>query len=198
MRRGLITLLVGATVLVMASSVLAAPEARPQTGAAHGLSPMILIGLAAILILAKLGGELFERIGQPAVLGELIGGIIIGNLVLLGFTAAEPLKTDATIAALAQLGVILLLFEVGLESNLGEMLEVGWSSLFVAVAGVVALFFLGWGVSAYFLPDASRLAHVFMGCGVMRDERGNYGASVEGPGQAFVARVANYSWRGGD
>ena len=67
------------------------------------------------------------------------------------------------IAALAQLGVILLLFEVGLESNLGEMLEVGWSSLFVAVAGVVALFFLGWGVSAYFLPDASRLAHVFIG-----------------------------------
>jgi Kef-type K+ transport system membrane component KefB len=76
---------------------------------------------------------------------------------------AEPLKTDGVIAALAQLGVILLLFEVGLESNLGEMLEVGWSSLFVAVAGVVALFFLGWGVSAYFLPDASRLAHIFIG-----------------------------------
>ena len=57
---------------------------------------MVLIGLAAILIVAKLGGEFFERIGQPAVLGELIGGIIIGNLVLFGFTAAEPLKTDAS------------------------------------------------------------------------------------------------------
>jgi Kef-type K+ transport system membrane component KefB len=124
---------------------------------------MVLVGLAAMLIVAKLGGELFERIGQPAVLGELIGGIILGNLVLFGFTAAEPLRTDGVIAALAQLGVILLLFEVGLESNLGEMLEVGWSSLFVAVAGVVAPFFLGWGVSAYFLPNESRLVHVFIG-----------------------------------
>jgi Kef-type K+ transport system membrane component KefB len=97
------------------------------------------------------------------VLGELIGGIIIGNLALLGFAAAEPLKTDAIIAALAQIGVILLLFEVGLESSLDEMLEVGWSSLFVAVAGVVAPFFLGWGVSAYFLPQESRLVHVFIG-----------------------------------
>jgi Kef-type K+ transport system membrane component KefB len=93
----------------------------------------------------------------------LIGGIIIGNLVLFGFTAAEPLKTDEIVSALAQIGVILLLFEVGLESNLGEMLEVGWSSLFVAVAGVVAPFFLGWGVSAYFLPNESRLVHVFIG-----------------------------------
>ena len=116
-----------------------------------------------MLIAAKLGGELFERIRQPAVLGELLAGIVIGNLVLFGFAAAEDLKTDAVIAALAQIGVILLLFEVGLESNLGEMLEVGWSSLFVAVAGVVAPFFLGWGVAAYFLPGESPLVHVFIG-----------------------------------
>lgn len=163
MKRALITVLAGATVLLTAATVLAAPGAAATTDDAHGLRPVVLIGLAAMLIVAKLGGELFERIKQPAVLGELIGGIIIGNLVLFGFTAAEPLKTDGVIAALAQLGVILLLFEVGLESNLGEMLEVGWSSLFVAVAGVVALFFLGWGVSAYFLPNESRLAHIFIG-----------------------------------
>ena len=153
-----------AVILLCAASARAAPEATSATaGDAHGLQPMVLIGLAAILLLAKLGGELFERLKQPAVLGELIAGIIIGNLVLLGFTAAEPLKTDAVIAALAQLGVILLLFEVGLESDIGEMLEVGWSSLFVAVAGVVAPFFLGWGVSAYFLPGESRLVHIFVG-----------------------------------
>ena len=157
-------MLAGSSLLMIAQTAWAAPEAAsPAPGIAHGLDPMILIGLAVMLIVAKLGGEFFERIGQPAVLGELIGGIIIGNLVLLGFTAAEPLKTDGVIAALAQIGVILLLFEVGLESNLGEMLEVGWSSLFVAVAGVVAPFFLGWGVSAYFLPDESRLVHVFIG-----------------------------------
>jgi Kef-type K+ transport system membrane component KefB len=145
--------------------VQAAGEATdsPAAGDPHGLQPLVLVGLAAMLIVAKLSGELFERIGQPAVLGELIGGIILGNLVLFGFTAVEPLKTDGVIAALAQIGVILLLFEVGLESQIREMLEVGWSSLFVALAGVVAPFLLGWGVSAYFLPNEPRLVHIFLG-----------------------------------
>ncbi len=129
----------------------------------HGLDPVVLAGVAVMLIIAKLSGELFERFRQPAVLGELIGGICIGNLVLLGFTLAEPLKTNVIISALAELGVIILLFEVGLESNLGEMLEVGWSSLLVAIAGVVAPFFLGWGVAAYFLPGEATLGHIFIG-----------------------------------
>lgn len=164
MKRPFIAVMAAASLLLIAQSVGAAPETAANAASdAHGIRPMILIGLAVMLLLAKLGGEFFERIGQPAVLGELIGGIIIGNLVLFGFTAAEPLKTDGIIDALAQIGVILLLFEVGLESNLGEMLEVGWSSLFVAVAGVVAPFFLGWGVSAYFLPNEPRLVHVFIG-----------------------------------
>src|ERR1041385_604296 len=126
------------------------------------LQPRLLLGIAAVILAAKLSGELFERIKQPAVLGELIAGIVLGNLVLFGFTAIEPLKTDPLVGALAQMGVILLLFEVGLESNLGEMLEVGWSSLFVAISGVVAPFVLGWLVSAYFLPQQPRLVHVFI------------------------------------
>ncbi len=131
--------------------------------AAHGLDPIVLVGVAVIWIVAKFCGEVFERLGQPAVLGELCGGIILGNLMLAGVTIAEPLKTNVVISALAELGVIILLFEVGLESNLGEMLEVGWSSLLVAVLGVVAPFFLGWGVAAYFIPDEPRLVHIFIG-----------------------------------
>lgn len=138
-------------------------RAASEGEASQGLDPLVLVGVAVILIVAKLCGELFERIGQPAVLGELVAGIIMGNLVLFGFTAAEPLKTNETISALAEIGVIILLFEVGLESNLGEMLEVGWSSLLVAVAGVIAPFFLGWGVSAYFIPHEARLGHIFIG-----------------------------------
>jgi Kef-type K+ transport system membrane component KefB len=116
-----------------------------------------------MLVLAKVGGEIFERVGQSAVLGELCAGIVLGNLVIFGFNWAEPLKTNETIAALAELGVIILLFEVGLESDLKEMVEVGWSSLLVAVLGVIAPFFLGWGVSAYFIPGEARLAHIFIG-----------------------------------
>ena len=134
-----------------------------QGSTSHGLEPMVLVGIAAILVIAKLSGELFERIGQPAVLGELIGGIVVGNLALIGFNGAAFLKTNEIIGALAQLGVIILLFEVGLESNIAEMMEVGWSSLAVAVVGVIAPFFLGWGVAAYFIPHASQLEHIFIG-----------------------------------
>ena len=134
-----------------------------EPAASHHLDPTVLIGVAVMLVAAKIAGEIFERLKQPGVLGELGAGIVLGNLVLFGFTAVEPLKTHATIAALAELGVIILLFEVGLESDLKEMIEVGWSSLLVALVGVVAPFFLGWLVSAYFIPDESRLVHIFIG-----------------------------------
>lgn len=146
--------------LAAPSVVLGAPATEPSAG--HDFD-LLLIGLAVMLVTAKLGGELFGRLGQPAVLGELIAGMVLGNLILFGITAAEPLKTDAVITAIAEIGVIILLFEVGLESDISEMLEVGWSSLLVAVLGVVAPFLLGWAVSAYFLPGASPLVHVFIG-----------------------------------
>ncbi|HEX6716366.1 MAG TPA: cation:proton antiporter [Pyrinomonadaceae bacterium] len=139
-------------------------EGQGPTGTeTHGLDPAVLIGVAIMLVIAKLCGELFERVHQPGVLGELFAGILLGNLVIFGFGGAEALKTNATVAALAELGVIILLFEVGLESDLKEMMEVGWSSLIVAIVGVIAPFFLGWAVSAYFIPDEPRLAHIFIG-----------------------------------
>ena len=137
--------------------------AEPAGGAGHGLDPAVLIGVAVMLVAAKLAGELFERMKQSSVLGELFAGIVLGNLVIFGINAVEPLKTNVTIAALAELGVIILLFEVGLESDLKEMIEVGFSSLLVAVLGVIAPFLLGWLVSAYFIPDEPRLTHIFIG-----------------------------------
>jgi Kef-type K+ transport system membrane component KefB len=164
MKRPLLATIAVLLVLFAAETAWAGAE-MPLAPTSSGLDlhPVVLAGLAAILLIAKVAGELFERVGQPAVLGELLAGIFLGNLSLLGFQHADWIKTDGVIAALAQIGVILLLFEVGLESNLGEMLEVGWSSLLVAVAGVIAPFFLGWGVSAYFLPHESRLVHIFIG-----------------------------------
>lgn len=139
-------------------------RAETEGGApAHGLDPSVLLGVAVILITAKLGGELLERLGQPGVLGELLAGMAVGNLAILGWTGAESLKTNEVIAALAEIGVIILLFEVGLESNLTDMLDVGWASLLVAVAGVIAPFFLGWGVAAWFLPQEATLVHIFIG-----------------------------------
>jgi Kef-type K+ transport system membrane component KefB len=137
-------------------------EAAPA-GDGHGLNPFVLLALALILLVAKLGGELFTKLNQPAVLGELIGGMAVGGLALFGAGWVETIRADAVVSALAEIGVIILLFEVGLESNVREMMEVGWSALLVALLGVVAPFFLGWGVAAYFIPDEPRLAHVFIG-----------------------------------
>ncbi len=156
-------LLFGFIFFVLMLTTQIARAAGGEEDATHGLDPTVLLGLGVFLIVAKLAGEAFERLGQPAVLGELLGGIALGSLALFGFTGAEALRTNEALAAIAEIGVIILLFEVGLESNLGEMLEVGSSSLLVAILGVVAPFFLGWGVGAYFLPDAATLVHIFIG-----------------------------------
>ena len=161
MKRATNFLIAGVFFLVV-NRIFAAGEGTTGTES-HGLDPAVLIGVAVMLVVAKLMGEVFERLQQPAVLGELIAGIMLGNLVIFGFTRVESLKTNETVAALAELGVIILLFEVGLESDLKEMMEVGWSSLLVAVLGVIAPFLLGWAFSAYLVPDEPRLAHVFIG-----------------------------------
>lgn len=96
-----------------------------------------LVALIAIFLAAKVFGELAERIGQPAVLGELVGGVIVG---VSGLQLVDP--HDVTIHLLSELGVILLLFLIGLETDLKRLLSVGGSATTVAVVGV-ALPFIG-------------------------------------------------------
>ncbi|HEY8107048.1 MAG TPA: cation:proton antiporter [Gemmatimonadales bacterium] len=123
----------------------------------------VALALAVILIAAKLGGHVAQRIGQPAVLGELLVGVVLGNLGLAGLNWLEPIKSDATIDILARLGVIILLFEVGLESTVREMLHVGGRAIVVGVLGVVVPWLLGWAVGAALLPDHSMYVHLFLG-----------------------------------
>ena len=123
----------------------------------------VVLALAIILAAAKLAGHLAARVGQPAVLGELLAGIVLGSFDLAGLNWFAGIEADTTISILASLGVIILLFEVGLESTVRDMLEVGWPSLLVAVLGVAAPFALGWAVGAWFLPDRSIYVHAFLG-----------------------------------
>jgi len=126
------------------------------------IAPLIL-SLALILVAAKVGGHLAGRLGQPPVLGELAAGVLLGNLTLVGFYGLDYLKTDEAIAMLSSLGVIILLFQVGLESTVAQMMKVGVSSFVVATVGVIGPFVLGWGVGAWLLPQASMYAHIFLG-----------------------------------
>lgn len=142
-------------------ALLVAP--LPAAAAGAGAIVPTLLALTLILVVAKLGGHLAIRLQQPAVLGELVAGVIAGNLALAGFDGLTFVRDDPTVAALADLGVILLLFEVGLESTVAQMARVGITSLVVAVLGVVAPMLLGFGVGALLLPEQSWYVHLFLG-----------------------------------
>jgi Kef-type K+ transport system membrane component KefB len=100
----------------------------------------LLLALVLIWLAAKVAGEGMERIGQTAVLGELLAGVVIGPGVL------GLVHESEVVHALAELGVLILLFEVGLESDLDELLEAGLQATLVAVVGVVLPFAAGFGV----------------------------------------------------
>jgi Kef-type K+ transport system membrane component KefB len=123
----------------------------------------VALALTVILLTAKLGEHLAVRVGQPGVLGELLAGIILGNLGVIGFSGLEYVKTDPFVDVIAQIGVIVLLFHAGLESTVAQMMKVGVSSALVAVLGVIAPGVLGWGVGAWLLPQAGAYAHLFLG-----------------------------------
>jgi Kef-type K+ transport system membrane component KefB len=119
----------------------------------HQISiPELFLVLAAVLVAAKLLGELAERIGQPSVLGELVAGVLLGDSVL-GVIPAQGSAADV-IHVLAELGVVLLLFEIGLETDLRELFRVGTASLSVATVGVIFPFALGFVYWAY-VPHAA-------------------------------------------
>ncbi len=152
----------------------ASPDTAAVAGAVEdhsGYLQDILVALMLILLLGKLGGDLMIRIGQPAVLGELLFGIILGNIAVFCPAAAAFLHVDRFtephvkffIEILSEIGVMLLLFEVGLESTVREMMSVGWSSLLVAVLGVVAPVALGFGVGEIFMKDEPYTVHLFLG-----------------------------------
>ncbi len=115
----------------------------------------ILISLAIILVAGKAAAELCERVGIPAVLGEILVGIAIGPS-LLGFVE----MSDA-IAILAELGVIVLLAQVGLEIDVAELRKVGRVSLMVAAIGVIVPMVSGFGVGQ--LLDETTNASLFLG-----------------------------------
>lgn len=115
-----------------------------------------LINMLTILLSAKIFGELAQRCGQPAVLGELLGGVVLGFGFFSFFQPDFP-----ALSLMAEFGIILLLFETGIESDLGRLLKAGPVSMAVAAVGVLLPFGLGWG--AMTLLGHSGMQAVFVG-----------------------------------
>lgn len=138
------------------------PAFANTEGSEHG-PVMTLLWMGIILFFAMLG-RFIEKLKQPSVLGELLAGVLIGNLGLLGFHFFDSIKNDIYISFLAQIGVVILLFQVGLESNLSEMKKVGLKAFLVALIGVIAPFVLGtWVIGPWLLPGISANAYLFLG-----------------------------------
>ena len=115
-----------------------------------------LLQLVIILFSARVVGEIFSYFKIPSVLGELVAGILIGPS-LFGWVEAAP-----AIYLLAQIGIILLLFEVGMETDVGRLTKAGVKSSLVAIIGVVFPFFLGFAACYYFF-SLSILPSLFVG-----------------------------------
>ncbi len=134
-----------ALLVLLAAPLLGASQATEGVSAAH-----FFLVLAAILIAAKLLGEIAERLGQPAVLGELIAGVLLGASVL-GVLPAEGDIVEI-VQLLAEIGVAVLLFEIGLETDIKEMFRVGGAASTVALVGVAAPFLLGFAYWYFVQP----------------------------------------------
>lgn len=114
-----------------------------------------LLALFVLLLAAKLGEEIFRRIGQPVVVGEILAGLLVGPAVL------GIVTVDEVVRVFSELGVIFLLFWVGLESKLGDIRNVGRPAALVGLLGVVIPVAAGTGLALAL--DASTATAVFIG-----------------------------------
>ncbi len=178
----------------------------------------ILFDLLMMFAAAKIMGEIFERLKQPAVIGEILAGIILGPYV---FGLIQPAHADTfhIYQVIAEIGVIILLFTIGLQTKIDQMMKVGGTSLFVATLGVILPFFFGYlytlttehntlesmfigaamvatsvGITARVLSDLgildSRVARVILGAAVIDDILGLLVlAVVTGLGKGAISYV---------
>lgn len=116
----------------------------------------ILLQIAAILIMARICAELAIRLKAPPIIGELCAGI------LLGPTLFNWIQPNEVLRLLAEIGIILLLFEVGLETHIDRLIKAGARAVIVALTGFVLPFLLGF-LSSYYLFDLPLLVCLFIG-----------------------------------
>lgn len=138
-----------------------------STGHYHGHAPnafgLTILSIAVLLVCAKMS-NFVEKIGVPGIIGELCTGILLGNLAYLGIPWFESMKTNDIIMFLSSLGVVILLFQAGLESDVKLMLKTGVRAVIVATAAAIIPFVVGSFIAGpLLLPNESFSTHLFLG-----------------------------------
>lgn len=138
---------------------------QPHGGVVHF---GIVFAMFALVLVAGKIGNFIERYGQPAVIGELLAGVVLSALGYFGWGFVSQMISSEVIAFTASFGALLLLFSIGLESNIVEMKRVGINAMLVALIGVFAPFVLGTYVLApMFFGDSSVNAKLFLGAAMV-------------------------------
>ena len=147
---------------LLVACLLVYPVAALAAGA--GAVGENLLWLALILMSARLFAPLAQRIGFPAVLGELLLGVVLGNLALVGIGLFDTIARDPIIIFIAELGVIVLLLQIGLETRLADLVKVGARATAVGSVGIVIPFVLGaFVVGPLLLPGQAHNTYLFLG-----------------------------------
>lgn len=127
---------VAGSVAVLLTAAAAPLWCMPLSGVGEVPIVRLFVLFAVMLLAGKFSGELFERMGQPAVVGELIAGVILGGSVLGVIPTGPDDPLTGIVLILAEIGVVVLLFEIGLETDLKQLFRVGGAALSVAAVGV--------------------------------------------------------------
>lgn len=144
----------------------ASDDKKSKEGGAHHFG--IVFAMFALVLVAGKLGNFVERYGQPAVIGELLAGVALSAAGYFGWGFIGEIASNEIISFIAQFGAVLLLFSVGLESNIKELLKVGPSSVKVAFFGVVLPFVIGTFVfGPLFFGDESMNARLFLGAALV-------------------------------
>jgi Kef-type K+ transport system membrane component KefB len=143
-----------------------------------------LAALAIVVVTARAGGLLAGRCRQPVVLGELAAGVLLGNLALAGVSGLEYVKTDAAVDLLSRIAIGVLLFQVGLESTVGELRRVGLSASLVAICGIGGSCVAGTVAARALLPSAGAAAQLFIGAALAATSVGVTARVLKDIGQA--------------
>ncbi len=153
-------------ILAMMVALTPAMAAESSGGSSHHFGTVFLM-MAIVLMAGKLG-NIVERFGQPPVIGELLAGILLAVAGYLGFSFIGDIIANENIAFIASLGALILLFSIGLESNIAEMSKVGARALLVALIGVVTPFAIGvYVLGPLLFPNETFNAHLFLGASLV-------------------------------